>query len=195
MLAREKNRGDIAQSCVDVQCYYVLATMRPDERKHEVDEVWQVDKYRPNGQWNHITSAPILVDELLRIDAKTDKQINSILSAANDKWFAQFDAWTKDLAKEFPGKTWATMTEAEKQRYHARSQELRNNWLKGRTTADISTEHAVYVTKTMDEVRKLLSKSQLAEFNGIIAKFDKHMAAAYAGSKNPLGATGVGGGK
>lgn len=185
-LANEKNRPDIAQACVDVQCYYILATMKPDERKHEVDTVWQVDKYRPNGQWNHITSAPILVDELLRIDAKRSAAIQKILDEDRDEWMKPFMEQSARVAKRFPGKKWATMSQAEKDLYVKLSNEELVRYRKGRTSGDILTEHVVFFMGTVKKVKALLTKSEIAEFDRFVAAFDKDQNAAFAGNLDVL---------
>lgn len=189
-LARRDNKQDVAQACVEVQCYYILATMKPDERKHEVDEVWEISKYRPNGQWNHITSAPMLVDELLRIDPKVDAQIKKIVQSSWDSWMEPFMGITRKVNEEFKGKTWATMTPDEKTRYAARCEEERAKVVKGKSNAQISSEHVKHMSRTMDEVRKVLTKSQAAEFDRFIAAFDRDMSEAFAGSKHAIGSKG-----
>lgn len=178
--ANQDKREGIAQACVDVQCFYWLTTARPDERKHIVDDVWQISKYRPNGQWNHITSAPILVDELIRIDKKTSDGMQKIIDDARDVWFAQFH-WKDKRLDQFKGKTWPNFTPAEKDLYVQINKEARDKWLNGRTTADVADENAVFLTKAVNEAKKLLSPAQLAEFNRLVAAFDKDMAKAYAG--------------
>lgn len=186
-LANAKGQGDIAQKCVDVQCYYWLTTMRPDERKNEIDNVWQVSKYRPNGQWNHITSAPILVDQLLKLDDKTSVAIQKILEDDRDAWMKPFMEQSDRVAKQFPGKTWKTMTAEDKERYMALSNAEREKWLNGRTSEDVWVEHAEYVVKTIAKVKQHLTDAQRAEFEKIATAYDRDMAKAFAGQAPSFG--------
>jgi len=180
--ADEEKRPGIGQACTDVQCYYWLATARPDERKYTIDEVWQLSTYRPNGQWNHITSAPILVVELLRVDPAKSKKMDEIVSTARSKWMEQFD-WKDARLDAFKGKLWKDFTQEEKDRYYRINEENRQRWLNGRTTADVRTEHAVYMIKAINEAKNQLTPVQLSEFDSIIAAYDKDMALAFAGKK------------
>jgi hypothetical protein len=188
LLANNANKGGVAQSCTDVQCYYFLTTMKPDERKHEIDDVWQVSKFRPNGQWNHITSAPMLVNELLRIDKKTNDAINVVLSNGWNKWMQPFMEQNERVAKKMGiTKKWDDMTPAEQSRLIQLNKEEHERWLNGRTTADVSAEHAKFVSGMMQDVRKVLNKNQLAEFDKIIASFDRDISSAFNGVKNVIG--------
>lgn len=164
---------------IQASCAATLTTLTPQQQKKEVQQVWQLDKWRPNDtEWRAVSKSPSMVDRLLHIDsaslAKVDSNWNGIV--------ARFMQPLQDVGAKLsrtPG--WATA-----------DQQTRNNMLYKANQEIIGKksliqrieEHVQRTEANLNFAYSLLKPDEKAEFDAIKNRFDRQLLAA-AGGKTP----------
>lgn len=177
-LAEASGKGARISKIIEVQCYYMLAVMRPDEQKHEIYDVWNVDVWKPGGQWDHVTSAPPLVHELASMSDAQGQAIHAAFARREDEWMQPFMDLNHRIAKEV-GK--------DMERFRTRYNEELKKLIGGRTKADLGQAYVAKLEQGMKEAYALLTSSQKREWDLILSNFKSDALAAYNGESPELG--------
>lgn len=172
--AKAAGRGDAAERLMQVACWSALTTMTPDQQKHEIQNVWQLGKYKPNGDWDHVTKAPSLVNSLLDVPAEKSAKIKSLRDAARRSAMAPYDDLTErvnDRVRQ-EGGDFSAIYNADLKKLHVElaSQYARRNKLSLDTSnpdavpAMLARQTAEAYEPVFLKIRSLLTKEQQAEW-------------------------------
>lgn len=174
---------DRVQPIIHATCAANLTLLTPDAQKREIAG-WQLDVYAPGSQaWAKVASTRTLAKELLNIDSKLDAKIDKVIE---DLWKPVMD----------PENAFARQVMATDEYKQARTQHERNMVLyNARQARDAKNPPPPLIDrkqraverneKAMAAARLLLNKTQQAEFDMIVKRFEVSIAAAAAGEVSP----------
>lgn len=174
--ANRDGRPDRADAVIRANCSALLTLMTPEQQKAEIAE-WQMERYRKgNDHWAAVARTRSMVDRLLKIDAATDAKALKALEEARDAIFGGFRALDAKIAASPEFK--AARSKDEQRRIHATLYErLRPRFDPIERQAEVAGYHA----KAVEEVRKLLTPAQKAEYDLIRSRFEAAVRAAATG--------------
>lgn len=177
-LAKAQSQPERVQGIIEAQCYYILTTMRPDEQKHEMYDVWNVDVWQAGGKWDHVTSAPSLVNALAKIEAKQNATISAIWDKAREDHMRPYMELSRRITKEVGN---------DQVRHHQRyTEELRK--LQGeKSKSDVATDRMTRLRPALNAVYGQLNAAQKREWDRILVNFNQDVLSAYRGEAVKLG--------
>lgn len=97
--AKVEGRRDVADRILQVSCWAVLAGMTPDQQRYEIDNVWQLGKWKPNDAWDNVAAAPSMVSELLKLSPEASREIQKILDESLARRIKDSDRLAEEIRK------------------------------------------------------------------------------------------------
>lgn len=177
-LAEASGKSGRISKIIEVQCYYMLAVMRPDEQKHEIYDVWNVDVWKPGGQWDHVISAPTLVHDLAVMSDTQGQAVRAAFAKRENEWMQPFMDLNHRIAEEV-GK--------DMERFRSRYNEELKKLIGSRTKADLGQAYVAKLEQGMKEAYALLTPVQKREWDLILSNLKSDALAAYNGDSPELG--------
>lgn len=178
--AEAAGRSDRVQPIIQASCAAFLTTLTPPQQKVEIEQVWQLSKWRPGDKdWAAVTKTPTLINHLLKIE----KAVLDKVEAFTDRQWQEF---TKPM-DEIDRKMMATAEwkNASQQKRNEMSYEVHNKPLL-QIPAVKRWQAAVDRSKAaIDFALPLLSAVERDEFNLIKTRFDVALKAAANGQEPP----------
>lgn len=172
MRAKANGLADRAQTLLEVGCWSGLASMTPDQQEYEKTFVWQLGKFKPNGEWDHVASAPSMVSELLKVTDEVNRKIEGISSRWTVYRMRPYDEASKKLAKRHNARSQAFRDAYDgvlKQIHYRLAAEFTGKSAQGMThdevLAILAERTQASKEKERKEVRALLTPKQLAEWD------------------------------
>jgi hypothetical protein len=147
-------------------CESQLTLRTPQQQKHEIYDVWDIDLWTPGPQWEALVGTPSLADAILRIDPKVEKEI----AAFEDRVSDEFMKPMRDFIKR---EGLAGLPKEEAQR---RLQEWSASQYAGVTMVERSRRAVERSQRVLDFARTRLNAEQRAEMDRILRLFDEKMA-------------------
>ena len=175
--AEEQGRNAVVSKIIEAQCYHILTFRDPAQRKHEIDGVWQVSVWRPNGAWDHVTSAPIKVSAILNLTEQQEKKIRAIHDKIVDDHMERFMAISRRLSEK------GLTGDAHRIAYQ---QELERMW-EGRPKSERSATYALALRQGSSQIRALLTLEQQREWDLVQTSSEIDLKKAFEGSASPPG--------
>jgi hypothetical protein len=170
----EKYSSDkVTSEVILAHCEAQLTLRTPGQQKHEINEVWQVDKWRPNTEWQEMRDVPSLVNELLRVDPKVEKEIQAFEDKVSDEFM-------KPLRDFIARENLASLPKHEaNQRIHDWSQKQ----YQGVTMVERSRRAVERSQRVVDFARSRLTKPQVQEMDRLLGAFTEMMNAIEASAR------------
>jgi hypothetical protein len=166
-LIEKYNDDKVTSAVILAHCEAQLTLRTPGQQKHEVDEVWEVDKWRPNSEWQSMREVPSLVNELLRVDPKVEKEIQALEDQISDEFM-------KPLRDFIDRENLASLPKAEaNQRIYDWSQKQ----YVGVTMVERSRRAVERSQRVVDFARTKLTKPQIQEMEKLLGSFMEKMNA------------------
>ncbi|HRK22200.1 MAG TPA: hypothetical protein PLX06_10340 [Fimbriimonadaceae bacterium] len=169
--ATEERRDAVVSRIIEVQCAYVLSTLNPEQRAWEIKQNWEVDKYRPNGQWDHVTNAPQLAKALLKMNRERSERVRSIIDSATEAHWAPYREISKRLEEK------GLSRDEQARQYNI---ELERFW-GGRTKSERTLVYANRMLDAGKKIRETLSDAERTEWDAIVNGFLADVQKAYNG--------------
>jgi len=175
-VADEQNREDLVANIIKVNCYYMLALMRPDQQMHEIHDVWSVQQWVPNDNgWQAVCKSPTLVKEILTVTP-------DVATKVQQKWDDVSEAFVRPhreamrRAAETPG-----FDNLSKVEQHKLIQAANQKVIGGRTRVQLSAANVARTQSVLDFARSIVTRAQRDEIDMLLAKYDKELKAVIAG--------------
>jgi len=179
--AKEQGKDQLVDDIIKVNCYYTLATMRPDQQKHEMTDVWQVQQFVPNDPgWKAVCAAPTMVKEVLALDAKVDQKIGAAMATDVNVYQKLARDISQKLSKEPGFDSWPQ--EVKVARFKA-LYDAEKAKLPARTPAQNYADACKRSAKILNDATAMLRDSQSAEVHRIFALYDADMKRATSGAR------------
>lgn len=166
-LIEKYNDDKVTSAVILAHCEAQLTLRTPGQQKHEIDEVWQVDKWRPNSEWQSMRGVPSLVNELLRVDPKVEEEIQALEDKISDEFM-------KPLRDFIARENLASLPKSEaNQRIYDWSQKQ----YQGVTMVERSRRAVERSQRVVDFARNKLTKQQVHEMDKLLGSFMEKMNA------------------
>jgi hypothetical protein len=174
-LIEKYNDDKVTTAVILKHCEAQLTLRTPGQQKHEINEVWEVDKWRPTGEWQNMKGVPSLVNELLRVDPAVEKEIQALEDKISDEFM-------KPLRDFIARENLASLPKAEaNQRIYDWSQKQ----YQGVTMVERSRRAVERSQRVVDFARTKLTKPQVQEMDKLLGSFmEKMNAIEFSASKN-----------
>lgn len=166
-LIEKYNDDKVTTAVILKHCEAQLTLRTPGQQKHEINEVWEVDKWRPTGEWQNMKGVPSLVNELLRVDPAVEKEIQALEDKISDEFM-------KPLRDFIARENLASLPKAEaNQRIYDWSQKQ----YQGVTMVERSRRAVERSQRVVDFARTKLTKPQVQEMDKLLGSFMEKMNA------------------
>jgi hypothetical protein len=166
-LIEKYNSDKVTSSVILAHCEAQLTLRTPGQQKHEIDEVWQVDKWRPNSEWQGMRGVPSLVNELLRVDPKAEKEIQALEDKISDEFMKPLRDF---IARE-------NLASLPKQEANQRIYDWGQKQYEGVTMVERSRRAIERSQRVIDFARTKLTKPQVQEMDKLLGAFTEKMNA------------------
>lgn len=172
-LIEKYNNEKVTSEVILGHCESQLLLRTPNQQKHELFDVWDIDVWKPGPKWDAMVDTPSLVNELLRVDPKVEKEIAAL---ENRLW----DEFMKPMQDFIKREGLADMPKDEAQR---RLQAWNQQHYAGVTMVERSRRAVERSQKVIDFARTKLTQQQAAEMDKILGLFSEKMAVVEANAK------------